>query len=69
MPRVQLQVNGAPVEDWLADASVEFPDAEFRILATQPMDDNLLEIVEVTTQRETYLFAISRMHPRCARMR
>ena len=49
MPRVQLRVNGAPVEDWLADASVEFPDAEFRILATQPTDDGLLEIVEVTT--------------------
>lgn len=50
MPRVQVRVNGAPVEDWLADASTEFPKAEFRILATQPTDDGLLEIVEVTTQ-------------------
>ncbi|WP_231189595.1 helix-turn-helix domain-containing protein [Haladaptatus sp. DYF46] len=49
MPRVQLRVNGAPAEDWLADVSTEFPDAEFRILATQPTDDGLLEIAEVTT--------------------
>jgi predicted DNA binding protein len=49
MPRVQLRVNGAPVEDWLADASIEFPDTEFKILATLPIDDSLFEIVEVTT--------------------
>ncbi len=49
MPRVQLRVNGAPVDDWLADTSTEFPDAEFRILAAQPTDDGLLDIIEVTT--------------------
>lgn len=49
MPRVQLRVNGAPVEDWLADASIEFPEAEFKILATQPTNNRLLEIVEITT--------------------
>lgn len=49
MPRVQLEVNGAPVDDRLADVSTKFPDAEFNILATQPIDDSLLEIVEVTT--------------------
>lgn len=50
MPRVQLRINGAPATDWLADVSTEFPDAEFRILATQSTDDGLLEIAEVTTQ-------------------
>ncbi|AHZ23721.1 helix-turn-helix domain-containing protein [Haloferax mediterranei ATCC 33500] len=49
MPRVQFRVNGSPVRDTLADASTEFPDAEFRILASQPLDDHLFEIVEVTT--------------------
>jgi predicted DNA binding protein len=49
MPRVQLRVNGAPVEDWLADASTEFPDADFSVLAALPTDDDLLDIVEVTT--------------------
>jgi predicted DNA binding protein len=49
MPRVQLRVNGEPVEDRLADFSTEFPDAEFNVLAAQPTDDGLLDIVEVTT--------------------
>jgi predicted DNA binding protein len=33
----------------LADASTEFPDADFRVLAAQPTDDGLLDIIEVTT--------------------
>ena len=49
MPRVQLQVNGEPVNDRLADVSTEFPDAEFSILAALPTDDGLLDIVEITT--------------------
>lgn len=49
MPRVQLRVNGGPVEDWLADLSIEFPDAKFNVLAAQPTDEGLLDIVEVTT--------------------
>lgn len=49
MPRVQLRVNGGPVEDRLADFSTEFPDAEFNVLAAQPTNDGLLDIVEVTT--------------------
>ncbi|PCR90493.1 helix-turn-helix domain-containing protein [Natrinema ejinorense] len=49
MPRIQLQVNGMPVDDWLADTSSEFPAAEFKLLASQPIDEHLLEIVEVTT--------------------
>lgn len=49
MPRVQLKVNGAPVDDRLADVSTEFPDAEFSVLAALPTDDHLHDIVEVTT--------------------
>ncbi|WP_330631235.1 helix-turn-helix domain-containing protein [Halocatena halophila] len=49
MPRIQVRINGAPVEDWLADTSTKFPDAEFKVLATLPMDERLFEIVEVTT--------------------
>jgi predicted DNA binding protein len=49
MPRVRLRVDGAPVDDRLADASTEFPDAEFRVLAALPVDTGLLDVVEVTT--------------------
>jgi predicted DNA binding protein len=49
MPRIQVKINGASVYDRFADISTEFPDAEFRILATIPTDDELLEIVEITT--------------------
>lgn len=48
MPRIQLQVNGKPMDDWLADTSGAFPNAEFNLLASQPTDDCLLEVVEVT---------------------
>ncbi len=27
MSRIQLQVNGLPMDDWLADTLTEFPDA------------------------------------------
>ena len=49
MPRVRLRVDGAPVDDRLADASTEFPDAEFRVLAALPVDTGLLDVVEATT--------------------
>ena len=49
MPRVRLRVDGVPVDDRLADASTEFPDAEFRVLAALPVDTGLLDVVEVTT--------------------
>jgi predicted DNA binding protein len=42
MPRVRLRVDGAPVDDRLADA-------EFRVLAALPVDTGLLDVVEVTT--------------------
>jgi predicted DNA binding protein len=51
MPRVWLKVNGVAAEDRLADISTDFPDTEFKILAVQPRDDSLLEIIEVTTPR------------------
>lgn len=49
MPRVQLRLNGAPIDDWLADTSTEFPDAEFRILSALPQEDRIFDIIEVTT--------------------
>lgn len=49
MPRVQLKLNAAASEDWLADVSTEFPDAEFKVLASHPTGEGLLGIVEVTT--------------------
>lgn len=49
MPRVRIQVDGAPVDDLLADVSTEFPDAEFGVLAALPTADGLRDVVEVTT--------------------
>lgn len=49
MPRVQLKINAAAQEDWLAAVSTEFPDAEFNVLASHTTDDGLLGIVDVTT--------------------
>ena len=49
MPRVQLRVDGAAVDDWLADLSTEFPDDEFRLLATQSRDEHPLALLEART--------------------
>lgn len=49
MPRVRLKINAGESDDWLATLSAEFPDAEFRILASHTTDDGLLGIVDVTT--------------------
>jgi predicted DNA binding protein len=49
MPRVQLKLNAAAQEDWLATLSTEFPDAEFRVLASHPIEDGLLGIAEIQT--------------------
>jgi predicted DNA binding protein len=50
MPRVYLKVKIAADDDnWLAPVSTDFSDAEFTILASQPTDDGVLELVEVTT--------------------
>lgn len=50
MPRVRLRLNAAAQDDWLAAVSTEFPDAEFRVLASHPTTDGLLGIVEIQTQ-------------------
>lgn len=49
MPRVHVKINSTSVYDPFADISVEFPDTEFKIFATIPTDNNLIEIVEITT--------------------
>ncbi|WP_129116639.1 helix-turn-helix domain-containing protein [Halegenticoccus tardaugens] len=50
MPRVHLKVKiGVDDDNWLAAVSTDFSDAEFKILATHPIDDDVLELVEVTT--------------------
>jgi predicted DNA binding protein len=52
MPRIQLRLNGAPIDDWLADTSTEFPNAKFRILSALPQDSQIFDIIEVTTDEE-----------------
>ncbi|WP_254532934.1 helix-turn-helix domain-containing protein [Natrinema gelatinilyticum] len=53
MPRVHLKVEiGADDDNWLAGVSTDFSDTEFKILATHPVDDGVLELVEVTTPDE-----------------
>lgn len=49
MPTIQLKINAAASEDSLAALSTEFPDDEFKILASHTTDDGLLGIVEVAT--------------------
>ncbi|MFC7231584.1 hypothetical protein ACFQMM_09495 [Saliphagus sp. GCM10025308] len=50
MVRVHLKVEiGADDDNWLAGVSTDFSDAEFKILTSQPVDDGVLELIEVTT--------------------
>lgn len=50
MPRVHLKAKiGADDDNWLAGVSTDFSDAEFKILATHSIDNDVLELVEVTT--------------------
>lgn len=49
MPSIQLKINTAASDDCLATLSAEFPDEEFKILASHTTDNGLLGIVEVTT--------------------
>ncbi|WP_313691721.1 helix-turn-helix domain-containing protein [Halorarum halobium] len=50
MVRVHLKVEiGADDDNWLAGVSTDFSDAQFTILTSQPVDDGVLELVEVTT--------------------
>ncbi|WP_423743161.1 helix-turn-helix domain-containing protein (plasmid) [Haladaptatus sp. SPP-AMP-3] len=50
MPTVQLRIDGAAVDDWLADLSTDFPESEFRLLATQPREDDALALLEARTE-------------------
>lgn len=49
MPQLHLKLDGTAVESCLGPLSTKFPDIEFRLLATQPRNDKLLTILEVTT--------------------
>jgi predicted DNA binding protein len=50
MPRVRLKTKiGADDDNWLAGVSTDLSDAEFKILTSNPIDDGVLELVEVTT--------------------
>ncbi|WP_227375247.1 helix-turn-helix domain-containing protein [Haladaptatus halobius] len=51
MPRIQLKLDGTAVDGWMADISTEFPDAEFRLLASQLRDEGALVILEVKTPK------------------
>ncbi|KZN24545.1 DNA-binding protein [Haladaptatus sp. R4] len=50
MPKVELRIDGAAVDDWLADLSTEFPDDEFRLLATQSREEHPLALLEARTK-------------------
>ncbi|WP_408960503.1 helix-turn-helix domain-containing protein [Natrinema sp. 74] len=49
MPRIQVELDGTAVGGWLATISSEFPDDEFRILATRVRDDGAQVILEART--------------------
>lgn len=51
MPRARLKIHAAESGDVLGTMSADFPDAEFRILASHTTDDGLLGIVDVETVR------------------
>lgn len=49
MPRLQLEIDVAASEDQLAEVSIQFPNEEFRILASHTIDDRLIGIIHVRT--------------------
>ncbi|WP_227356003.1 helix-turn-helix domain-containing protein [Haladaptatus salinisoli] len=51
MPQIQVKLDGTAVDGWLATISTEFPDAEFRLLATQLRDTTAFVILEVLTSK------------------
>jgi predicted DNA binding protein len=51
MPQIQLKLDGTAVDGWLANISTEFPDDEFRLLATQLRDEGAFVILEVLTPK------------------
>lgn len=51
MPQIQVKLDGTAVDGWLAIVSTEFPDAEFRLVATQLRDEDAFVILEVVTPK------------------
>ncbi|GAA0255110.1 helix-turn-helix domain-containing protein [Haladaptatus pallidirubidus] len=51
MPQIQVKLDGTAVDGWLAMISSDFPDAEFRLMATQLRDDGAFVILEVLTPK------------------
>ncbi len=50
MPRVHLKTKiGADDDNFLASVSTDFSSTEFKILTSNPTDNGVLEIIEVTT--------------------
>ncbi|WP_227380510.1 helix-turn-helix domain-containing protein [Haladaptatus halobius] len=48
MARVHLKLNATATDIWLTVISTDFPDAEFRILSSHPVDDGMVAIDEIT---------------------
>lgn len=55
MPQIQVKLDGTAVDGWLATISTEFPNAEFRLLATQLRDEGAFVILEVVTSKRDAL--------------
>lgn len=55
MPQIQVKLDGTAVDGWLPIISTEFPDAEFRLVATQLRDDGASVILEVLTSKSDAL--------------
>ncbi|KDE59213.1 DNA-binding protein [Halostagnicola sp. A56] len=51
MPQIQVKLDGTAVDGWLAIISTEFPDAEFRLVATQLRDEGAFVVLEVMTPK------------------
>lgn len=51
MPQIRVKLDGTAVDGWLATISTEFPDAEFRLIATQLRDEGAFAILEIATLR------------------
>ncbi len=50
MARVEIRIDGRPVEDWLAGLSESMASAQFTLLASQDSGDTLREIIDVRTE-------------------
>lgn len=50
MAQLQVELDGTAVDGWLPAISTEFPDAEFRLIATQARNNGASAILEIETQ-------------------